>query len=164
MLAFTWSCVCEQARHRKQKIFLRTLRFAAFKCFCQCVILPFCRLLVCVPARVIASAASLCIACVLVRYMFPCLIPHRNALHSRFESFASGPLGLKSLSLRGNALGESFARGRARALYTNTSLESLMLASNNINDDGVAALVPALRDNRTLRALSLSSNQLTSVR
>ena len=85
-------------------------------------------------------------------------------MHSRFESFAAGSLGLKSLSLRGNALGESFARGLARVLYTNTNLEALMLASNNISDDGVAALVPALRDNRTLRALSLSSNQLTSVR
>ena len=77
-----------------------------------------------------------------------------------FAALIDTTLPLKTLSLRGNDLGDAAMAVLAPKLRTNASITSLNLAGNHISAAGLAYLAPAFRDNRCLLDVSLASNDL----
>merc|ERR1711935_323281 len=69
-------------------------------------------------------------------------------------------MGVTSLSLRGNSIGDAGAAAIAEALKTNTAVTFLRLDYNSIGDAGAAAIAEALTTNTAVTSLNLNSNRI----
>jgi hypothetical protein len=65
---------------------------------------------------------------------------------------------LEYLSLKGNKLGDVFAKKLAPAISSNLSLKSLNLSESGFGDEGVAAILSALKCNNAIERIAFRKN------